>query len=164
MIYVSVGTQRFQMNRLLKTLDKLVADGVIQEEILAQIGESDYEPKHYRFCRFMEPDAFEEAMRRADLLILHSGVATIVKALQMEKRVIVFPRLAKYGEHVDDHQLQIAKNFRRQGFVLVCTDEQKLADMIARARTYTFGKFSSNREHAVSLVRSMLKELEGDKI
>ena len=53
----------------------------------------------------------KKKIRECDVLITHSGVATIIAGLKNDKKVIVVPRLAKYGEHVDDHQVQIAESF-----------------------------------------------------
>lgn len=51
MIFVTLGSQKFQFDRLLKKLDELVEDGVIREEITAQIGASTYLPKHFPYVR-----------------------------------------------------------------------------------------------------------------
>ena len=52
MIFVTTGSQKFQFNRLLQKIDLLIEEGMIREEVFAQIGVSDYQPKHYEYCRF----------------------------------------------------------------------------------------------------------------
>lgn len=103
MIFLTVGTQKFPFNRLLRAVDTLVADGVLDEEVFAQTGHSNYVPQNYAFRDFIGKTEFEQYVRNYDLLITHSGVATIITGLKLGKPIIVVPRFAKYGEHVDDH-------------------------------------------------------------
>jgi UDP-N-acetylglucosamine transferase subunit ALG13 len=108
MIFVILGTQKFQLNRLLKKLDKYVEEGKIKDDIVAQIGYSDYLPKRYKYVEFLDKKDFDTMIKKADIVIAHSGVGSIISALSLDKPVVVFPRLAKYKEHIDDHQLDIA--------------------------------------------------------
>ena len=48
MIFITLGSQKFQFNRLLIEVDKLIVDGKITEEVFAQIGYSDYKPQNYK--------------------------------------------------------------------------------------------------------------------
>ena len=111
MIFVTVGSQKFQFNRLLKKVDELIEDGTIKEEVFAQIGVSDYRPKNYKYVDFTTREEFAENLDKCSLLITHAGTGVIVTALKKGKKVIAVPRLAKYGEHVDDHQVQLVKQF-----------------------------------------------------
>lgn len=108
MIFVTLGTQKFQLNRLLKLLDDLCRTQKIKEEIFAQIGHSDYCPMHYSYIDFLDKKIFEKKVKESSLVISHGGAGSIMSALKENKPVIVFPRLRKYKEHVDDHQLEIA--------------------------------------------------------
>ena len=109
-IFLTVGSQKFQFNRLLRQIDLLVQEGRIEKmKYLAQTGYCDYTPKYYRFKQFLDRDAFEENIKEADIVITHGGTGAIINAVKQEKKVIAVPRLARYGEHVDDHQTQILK-------------------------------------------------------
>ena len=55
---------------------------------------------------------------KADYIITHGGVGTITDALKLGKKIIAVPRLSKYKEHVNDHQLQIIENFSEKGFIV----------------------------------------------
>ena len=125
MIFVALGTQKFQFNRLLQMIDQLLDEGKIKETVFAQIGNSDYRPKNYKYASFLDKNEFEDRIRNSNLLITHSGVATIITGIKNNKKVIVVPRLAKYGEHVDDHQVQIAQSFSKQNYVMMY-DRQNL--------------------------------------
>ena len=120
MIFVVLGTQKFQLNRLLQKLDEYVEQGLLKDEVFAQIGNSTYKPKNYKYKDFVDKKEFDETVAKADVVIAHSGVGTIITAIHAQKLVIVYPRLAKYNEHVDDHQLDIAKAFEMKKYVLCC--------------------------------------------
>ena len=159
MIFVAVGTQKFPMNRLLRQIDALIASGEIREEVIAQKGCSDYQPIHYVSRDFFGREEFDEMVEQCDLLITHSGVGTILAGLTRGKRVIVYPRLAKYGERVDDHQLQIARAFSDQRFVLLCGDTDSLAEKLRQAREETFASYRSGRTVVLDTIRAYLESL-----
>lgn len=154
MLFIVVGTQKFQLNRLLKAVDGLVADGRLREPVFAQIGNSDYIPENYEFERFLPPDVFEEKIRQCDVLVTHGGVATIMAGVKNKKPVIVFPRLAVFGEHVDDHQCEIAEAFSQAGYVCDCRDADALGDMIESWRGQETCAYISARD-------TMIAEIDG---
>ena len=103
MIFVILGTQKFQLNRLLKTLDQYVEKGLIKDRIVAQIGYSDYLPKRYEYVEFLNKEEFDAMIQKADVVISHSGVGSIISALNAKKPVIVYPRLAKFFQILDSY-------------------------------------------------------------
>lgn len=118
MIFVTVGSQKFQFNRLLIEIDRLIEERKITEEVFAQIGYSDYEPKNYKYKKFLDRDEFSNIIEVCDKVICHGGTGAIVNAVKSGKKVIAVPRLAELKEHVDNHQLQIVNEFNKMGFVL----------------------------------------------
>lgn len=138
MIFVAVGTQKFPFDRLLSKLDSLLESGEIQEEVFAQTGHSLYAPRHYPFQPFIEGSTFTDRIQSANLVVLHSGDGTILDALRRGKKVVVVPRLAKYGEHIDNHQLEIARAFHDRGLVEGCWDIDDLGACIRRATERDF--------------------------
>lgn len=157
MIFIVLGTQKFQLNRLLKQIDELIGSGKITDEVFAQIGNSDYEPKNFSYEKFYGKDQFEEKIKAADLIICHSGVGTIMTAINSNKPVIVYPRLSKYKEHVDDHQLDIANAFAKNNYVLCYQDGDNLADLVVKAKEHSFGKYVSHRENIVNIINSFIE-------
>lgn len=160
MIFVALGTQKFQLNRLLKLIDSLIETKQIKDEVFAQIGNSDYHPVNYKYSDFLNPKDFEEYISKCDLLITHSGVGTIVCGLKNKKPVIVFPRLAKFCEHVDDHQLQIAEAFSSQNYVLLCGENDNLSDLIKMSYSHIFSVYKSNRKVMIDELRGYIKSLK----
>ena len=111
MILVTLGSQKFQFDRLLQAIDRLVAEGRINEPVFAQIGYSDYLPQNYEYKKFLDREEFEKLQDNADIIVTHAGTGAIIGSVKKGKRVVAVPRLAKFGEHVDDHQLQIVEQF-----------------------------------------------------
>jgi len=160
MIFVVLGTQKFQCNRLLKQIDKLLESGEIDEPVFAQVGHSDYKPKSYEYLDFLDKASFDEKIKECSLLITHSGVGTIIAGINFRKPVIVFPRLKKYHEHVDDHQMEIAGAFSKKEYVLMCREEDDLGELIKNSRTFKFSIYVSQRERTVRLIGNYITEIE----
>ena len=138
MIFVTLGTQKFQMNRLIKAIDELAESGKVKDEFFIQTGASTYKPKFCKHVDFMDSEDYAKTISDCNLLITHAGVGTIITGKNAKKPVIVVPRQSRFGEHVDDHQKEIANAFASKGCVLNCGDIGDLYDDIEKARTYDF--------------------------
>lgn len=150
MIFVTLGSQKFQFNRLLIEIDRLVEEGKITEEVFAQIGYSDYEPKNYKYKNFLDRDEFANIMGKCDKVITHGGTGAIIGAVKNEKKVIAVPRLSIFGEHVDDHQLQITKEFKDMGFIETTKEINKLEYLINSIQNLKFKKYISNTNNIIT--------------
>lgn len=137
MIFVTLGTQDFQFNRLLEMIDRLVTEGVIPGEVFAQGGHSTYVPEHYDCVDFLDSGEFAERIRGAGLIIAHAGVGTIMNCLSAGKKLIVVPRKQEHKEHVDDHQYEIAEEFAREGYLLCARDYEELKAAVLTAPEFT---------------------------
>lgn len=153
MIFVTVGSQKFQFNRLLIEIDRLVGERLITEEVFAQTGYSDYKPRNYKYKEFLDRDEFLNVMNKCDKVITHGGTGAIISAVKKEKKVIAVPRLAKYGEHVDDHQLQIIEQFKELNFVEGINTVSELESCLSNIEKYKFSSYVSN-------TKNILKSLE----
>ena len=146
MIFVTLGSQKFQFNRLLKKIDELVAKGVITDRVFVQTGASDYKPKNYEYKDFLDREEFAKIMSECDIVITHGGTGAIIGAVKKGKKVIAVPRLAKYGEHVEDHQLQIIEQFKEQNLIYGLSDCEELDVSVKNIITHKFEEYQSNTE------------------
>jgi UDP-N-acetylglucosamine transferase subunit ALG13 len=73
MIFIILGTQKFQLNRLLKQMDDYIENGLIDEEVIAQVGNSDYQPKNYKYYSFFDKKDFDECIQKSSVIITHSS-------------------------------------------------------------------------------------------
>ncbi len=133
MIYVTVGTDTHQFNRLLMEVDKLVGEGKIREKVVAQTGNSDYLPRNYSFFRFTSQEKMEKIIRKSRLIVSHAGAGSVITAHEFKKPLIIVPRLKGFGEHTDDHQTEIAKVLESQKKALAVFDMSCLQKKITEA-------------------------------
>lgn len=119
MIFVTVGSRNYPFNRLFEKLDELYETGVLAEPMFAQTGTSTYSPKHYAYKDFISQEEFLEKVQQADIVVSHGASGSIMKALNAGKKVIAVTRLEKYGEHINDHQIQNNEAFSTNGYVLM---------------------------------------------
>ena len=157
MIFITLGSQKFQFNRLLKAMDQLVEQGKIIEEVFAQTGYSDYKPKNYAFKPFLDRDEFAKITERADIVVTHGGTGAIIGAVKKGKKVIAVPRLAKYGEHVDDHQLQLVGQFQELNLIYECDDCQQLGEAITNIKDMKFNVYISNTGTIIDRIEKSLE-------
>ncbi len=157
MIFVTLGSQKFQFNRLLKAVDKLVKDGIITDEVFAQTGYSDYEPENYKFKQFVDRDEFSDIMKKSDIIITHGGTGAIIGAVKKGKKVIAVPRLAKFGEHVDDHQLQLVEQFTEMNLICQCNDCERLGEALEYAKKTEFEKYVSNTDRIIESIEDFIE-------
>lgn len=161
MIFVTLGSQKFPFNRLLRAMDRLVERGEITEPVFAQTGWSDYKPVHYESVPFLDREDMDAWVAKADVVVTHGGTGAIVGALKAGKKVIAVPRLSRYGEHVDDHQMQITGQFLGLGMLLECVDCDTLGEMIAQAKNQTFRPYESHTQAILDSLDEFLRETFG---
>ena len=158
MILVTVGTQKFQMDRLIKAVDQLAGSGALHEEFFIQSGHSTYAPEHCRYAAFLKKEEMEQMMDRCSVLLSHAGVGSILMGLKRGKKVVVVPRLQKFGEHVDDHQIEIAESFAKAGYIKYVEDISLLAATIEEAVQWKPKAFVSNKEPFNRLILESIRE------
>lgn len=162
MIFVTTGSQKFQFNRLLQKIDTLVEKGELREEIYAQIGASDYVPKHYPYCRFLDREGFAGKLKECRMVITHGGTGVIIGAVKQGKKVIAVPRLAAYGEHVDDHQVQLLREFEDMNLICACYDSEKLGECIRDTDGRDFAAYHSNTRRILTDIENFIDAKEGE--
>lgn len=135
MIFVTIGSM-FPFDRLIQEMDAWAGArpaGDDTEEILAQIGEGSYEPRHMTWVRRLDRSEYTATVARARLIVAHAGVGSVVSAGEKGKPIVVLPRREGLGEHTSDHQVETAGWLRGKSGVHVADDETQLAARIAAA-------------------------------
>lgn len=131
MIFVTVGTHEQPFNRLLKKIDELKKDGIIQEDVIMQTGFSTYEPKYCEWSKLIPYQQMIKNVEDARIVITHGGPASFIMPLQIGKVPIVVPRQHKFDEHVNDHQVEFARNVaERMGTIIPVENIEKLEEVI----------------------------------
>lgn len=127
MILVTVGSTSYPFDRLVRAVERLS----VSEEIVVQHGASAVRPARATCVDFLPFEALVDHVRAARTVITHGGVGSIMVALANGKRPLVVPRLRRFGEAVDDHQLGSARKLEEAGLVTVVEDPSRLAERLA---------------------------------
>ena len=160
MIFLTVGTQ-FPFDRLVKSVDQAFDKGLIDEEIFAQIGETSYRPRNIEWVASLDKKAFDKHLKEASSIIGHAGMGTITMALKNYKPLLVMPRLKRYREHVNDHQVDTARKFEELGHVLVAYDVEDLPDSIRKLKNFVPKERKANPNAVADRIRCFLNSLQG---
>ena len=129
-IFAAVGTQKFPFDRLIDALDEMTIE--LRCSTFVQFGSSK-SPGVCQGCSFLTQDEYQKMIESADVVVVHGGVGTIRTALAGRAKVIAVPRLALYGEHVDDHQKEIVSAFADAGHIIPCLDLAYLVNAVQSA-------------------------------
>ncbi|UCC98838.1 MAG: hypothetical protein JSW66_02885 [Phycisphaerales bacterium] len=159
MIFLTVGTQ-FPFDRLVRAVDKALESGRLAEEVLAQIGDSPYQPRNFQAVPYMDKALFDEYVDKASGIISHAGMGNIALALNNNKPLLVMPRLRRYREVVNDHQLAIAKKFEHLGHLLAAYNEDDMLDKIGALRHFVPTRRETHAEAVAKRISSFLAEIE----
>ena len=159
MIFITLGSQKFQFNRLLQEVDRLVGEKVIKDEVFAQVGYSDYIPQNYRYKEFLDREEFQNIIDKCDIVITHGGTGAIVGSIKKRKKVIAVPRLSKYGEHVDDHQVQIVSQFKKMNMILSVNSISEIKDRLDEIKDKEFREYKSNTNKIIESLDNFIKNI-----
>lgn len=159
MIFISTGSRKFQFDRLIKKVDELAGEGIVTEEVFAQIAETKYIPKNIQYKKYLSPEEFKRYQTDADLIISHAGTGALIGALKLGKQLIAVPRLAKYNEHSDDHQLQVAEALEKEGYLRIVVDMDKLGEVIELSKKEPIVKKYDKPSNVVPIIEQFIDEL-----
>jgi UDP-N-acetylglucosamine transferase subunit ALG13 len=154
-VFVSVGTHPQPFDRLLREIDRLVGDKKVKAQVFAQTGNCVYRPKSFPGSRLLGSDEFEKKIRWADVVVSHAGAGTIISALREKKPLVLVPRLQKFGEHTNDHQLDLARALAAEKKALAVFDLSELEKRISEAGSFR-PDVSSGREMLVKRLSAFL--------
>ncbi len=128
MILLTVGTQ-LPFDRLVKAVDQW-AENHPEVEIIAQVANGEYRPRHFETVDFLDERTYKDMLDRADTIVAHAAMGSIISSLLLSKPVIVFPRKASLGEHRNEHQLATCHNLAHLEGCYVSYDEPQLFEAL----------------------------------
>jgi UDP-N-acetylglucosamine transferase subunit ALG13 len=130
MIVVSVGTNEARFDRLLEWVAALGPG----EELVVQHGPSPVRPAGASSVPYLSFDELADLVRRSRAFVTHAGVGSIMMSLSVGRRPVVVPRLKRFGEAVDDHQVALAHRLASGGLVVAVDDPSSLPEAVAAFR------------------------------
>lgn len=153
MILVTLGTQDKKFYRLLEAVQKQIDEGNITDRVVVQAGcSSDFKSNDMEVFDLIPMDEFDKLIGECDILITHGGVGSIITGLKKNKKVIAAARLLKYGEHTNDHQIQIIENFSKEGYILQLDNFDNLSQVLEKAKDFNPKKYKSNTKNMIKLI------------
>lgn len=127
MIYITLGTQGADFSRCLKMVEQLIEDENIQDEVIAQVGNTAYRPKNIKCFDYVAEADYQKYITEADVIVTHAGSGALFSCIKKGKKAIAVARLAKYGEMVNDHQMELVRKLTEGGYLLDGTYDLKKA-------------------------------------
>ena len=159
MIFVTLGTQDKPFDRLLKTIEKEIIAGNIKTKVIVQAGTTKYDSEYMEVKDFFDTKEFDNYVEKCELLITHGGVGSIFTGLKKGKTVIAAARLAKYGEHDNDHQLQVIEKFEADGYILVLRDFNKLDKVLEKAKKFVPKTLETGKSRMINILEEYIDSL-----
>lgn len=131
MIFVTVGTHEQSFERLVKKVDELKRDKIIDEDVIIQKGYTDYEPQYCESYKLIGYNDMQRYLDDARIIITHGGPASFIAPLTIGKIPIVVPRQKKFNEHVNNHQKDFVEQVvARDSTIIPCYDIDDLEGLI----------------------------------
>ena len=122
MIFVTVGTHPEGFERLIRRIDEIAP--YINEKIIVQIGFTKYKPVNVEYFDFTQN--LDEYYKKARIVISHSATTLLEFVLNQNKPVISVPRQKRYGEHINDHQVEFALYLSKRLGIITIMDINKI--------------------------------------
>lgn len=157
MILVLLGTQNNSFHRLLEKIEKMIEEGKIQEEVIAQAGYTKFESEKMKVFDFIPTEEMDKLQERADIIITHGGVGSITSCLKKGKKIIAIPRLHEYEEHVNDHQKEIIQIFDEKGYIVGCQNVEDLDNAIEKIREFKPKKYESHTTNIINIITDFIE-------
>lgn len=156
MILVTVGSHTQGFRRLVEEMDKIAPE--LGEPVLMQTGFTRYTPRNTKYFKFVDEASMDKLLSEASIVVAHGGAASLMKALFLGKPTVAVPRLRKFREHIDDHQLELAQALAEKGKVIVVEDIADLKNAVEKARRLTPSPVTPKKELA-KLLKNHIERL-----
>ena len=161
MIFVTVGTHEQPFNRLLKVIDNMIENKQINEEVIVQKGYSDYELRNCKSYKLIDYNEMQQYINDARIVVTHGGPASFIAPISIGKIPIVVPRQKKYNEHVNDHQLEFARQVEeRMNNIIVAETEEDIIDSIVNYDNKVANASKSLMNNNEEFIKKFNEEIE----
>lgn len=156
MILVLLGTQNNSFHRLLQEVQKNIDNKTIKEDVIVQKGYTKFESANMTLYNQLPMDELEKIISKANFIITHGGVGSIISSIKQRKKVIAVPRLKKYNEHVNDHQIDIVESFNKMGYIIGIEDVSQLNEALKKIKKFEPKKYIQNTGNIIKIVENYI--------
>lgn len=159
MILVLLGTQNNSFHRLLEEIDNLIEKKIIKEEVVVQAGYTKYASGNMKIFDFISKEELEELEKKANLIITHGGVGSILLSITKNKKVIAVPRYHQYKEHVNDHQKEIVELFHQKGYIIGVQGVEELEQAMMKVESFEPKKYQQNHDRMLKIIEDFIDKV-----
>lgn len=159
MILVMLGTQNNSFHRLLEKIEELIKNGVIKDNVIVQAGYTKFESNNMKIFDLISREELERYQIQSDIIITHGGVGSIITSLKLGKKVIAIPRLHEYGEHVNNHQIEIVDLFNKKGYIIGCMGVEKLQEALNKVKDFKPKKYELDNHKMLNIIDEFMEKV-----
>lgn len=159
LIFVVLGTHELPFTRIIKEVEKLKKEGFIKDKVIVQNGHTKYKSDVMELKPFINFNDMDKLYEEAKLIITHAGTGSVITPLKKGKKVIVAPRLSKFGEHNDDHQLELVEAFEKSGHILAWYENDSLKDILKKVESFHPKPFESKKELMLKTLQEFIDNI-----
>ena len=156
MVLVLLGTQNNSFHRLLEKIEDCIKNNKIKEEVIVQAGYTKFQSDYMKVFDLIPKSELEQLQDKANIIITHGGVGSIVSSIKKEKKVIAIPRLHKYGEHVNDHQTEIVNMFGKKEYIINCNEVDQLDEALEKVKHFKPKKYESGTIKIINIIQDFI--------
>ena len=161
MILVMLGTQNNSFHRLLEEIEKLLDKNKIKEEVIIQAGYTKYQPQNEKMkvLDFVPREELEKLQEKANFIITHGGVGSIITSLEKGKKVIAIPRLHEYGEHVNNHQKEFVEKFNKNGNIIGIKSVEELEQALEKIEKFEPKPYTEDNTKMLKIIEDFIENI-----
>lgn len=160
MILVVLGTEKYKFTRPLLQLDAYLKRYGISERVIVQSGYTSFYSERMEISPFFAMSKLENLVEQARVIISHGGTGSVVSAVKKGKKVIAVPRLKKYNEHIDDHQIELVEIFAKKGYIIPWFPNDNLENIFLQVEKFIPKRFESGKKAILDFVANFIDGIE----
>ena len=153
--FVSVGNGKKPFNRLLDNLEEVYS--ILPKPVIVQRGNTPFKSKKMLIYDFIEQNLFREYIINSKILIMHGGAGSLIQAIESKKFPIIFPRLKKYDEIIDDHQLELCNRLSKQKKIILIKKGINLKKEIIKINKLGYNLVNEHNSKKENKIKAILK-------
>ena len=158
MIFALFGSTRLEFSRLVLVLENLLSKKLINEDIIAQTGHTKYHGTRIKAIPFMSEQQIFNMINDSSIVISHAGTGSAISVLEKNKKLILFPRYSELNEHVDNHQLELARVFYKKNLCNACFIDDDPLIKIMETKENNYQNFESNTPKFLKEIEKLIEK------
>ena len=127
--------------------------------MIVQSGHTQFDSEYLKMRPFISPDELTELYKQARVVITQAGTGSLIKGMKLNKKIIAIPRLAKYGEVVDDHQEEILHEFTKLNYILPWTEDIALEEVLNKIDDFEPSPYISTKQNIIDHLEGYINSL-----